>query len=42
MNKLIFKDLTALNDSRLKIVKVDVECDKSINDAYAQVRFRLV
>ncbi|WKY04015.1 hypothetical protein Q1695_005192 [Nippostrongylus brasiliensis] len=31
------KDLNAIDDARLKIVKVDVESDKSINDAYSQV-----
>ncbi|VDL83224.1 unnamed protein product [Nippostrongylus brasiliensis] len=32
------KDLNAIDDARLKIVKVDVENDKSINDAYSQGR----
>ncbi|RCN52314.1 oxidoreductase, short chain dehydrogenase/reductase family protein [Ancylostoma caninum] len=30
------KDLTALTDKRLKVVKIDVECDKSIKDAFSQ------
>ncbi|KIH54263.1 hypothetical protein ANCDUO_15592, partial [Ancylostoma duodenale] len=32
-----FKDLNAITDSRLKVVKIDVTCDQSIKDAFAQV-----
>ncbi|KAK6749047.1 hypothetical protein RB195_001579 [Necator americanus] len=31
------KDLNSITDERLKVVKIDIECDQSIKDAYAQV-----
>ncbi|KAJ1358979.1 hypothetical protein KIN20_017566 [Parelaphostrongylus tenuis] len=36
-NPLTAKGLNAITDSRLKIVKIDVTCDKSINEAYEEV-----
>lgn len=31
------KDLNAITDTRLKIIKIDVACDQSIHDAYTEV-----